>query len=41
MRDAGKNCPVLVLTARGDWQDKVKGLEAGDSLLIPVRNKFL
>lgn len=29
MREAGKNCPVLILTARGDWQDKVGGLEAG------------
>jgi len=29
LRDRGKHYPVLVLTARGDWQDKVEGLEAG------------
>lgn len=29
LRDRGKTYPVLVLTARGDWQDKVEGLEAG------------
>lgn len=28
-REAGREFPVLVLTARGDWQDKVEGLEAG------------
>lgn len=22
-------CPVLILTARGDWHDKVEGLKAG------------
>ncbi|MEX2132115.1 MAG: response regulator transcription factor [Pseudohongiellaceae bacterium] len=29
IRSAGKNFPVLILTARGDWQDKVAGLDAG------------
>ena len=29
LRLAGKRYPVLILTARGDWQDKVEGLEAG------------
>ncbi len=29
LRAAGKDFPVLVLTARGNWQDKVEGLEAG------------
>lgn len=29
IRKQGKSCPVLILTARGDWQDKVEGLEAG------------
>ena len=29
MRAAGNRLPVLVLTARGRWQDKVEGLEAG------------
>ena len=28
-RDGERSFPVLVLTARGDWQDKVEGLEAG------------
>ncbi|MBR9827728.1 MAG: response regulator transcription factor [Oceanospirillales bacterium] len=28
-RAEGNTVPVLVLTARGDWQDKVAGLEAG------------
>lgn len=29
LRDLGKNFPILILTARGRWQDKVEGLEAG------------
>jgi two-component system response regulator PhoP len=29
LREAGRKFPVLVLTARSDWQDKVLGLEAG------------
>lgn len=29
LRTAGKKYPVLILTARGHWQDKVNGLEAG------------
>lgn len=29
IRSQGKSMPVLILTARGDWQDKVAGLEAG------------
>jgi len=28
-RAAGLHFPVLILTARGDWRDKVEGLEAG------------
>jgi len=28
-REAGYDFPILVLTARSDWQDKVEGLEAG------------
>lgn len=28
-RAAGRNYPILILTARGDWQDKVAGLDAG------------
>ena len=29
LRAAGKEFPILILTARDSWQDKVKGLEAG------------
>jgi two-component system response regulator PhoP len=29
LRKSGRQFPVLVLTARSDWQDKVAGLEAG------------
>ena len=29
LRGGGRNFPVLVLTARSQWQDKVAGLEAG------------
>lgn len=29
LRQQGRNLPVLILTARDGWQDKVKGLEAG------------
>ncbi len=35
LRDQGKDFPVLILTARGDWQDKVEGLSAGaDDYLV-------
>ena len=29
LRAEGKALPILILTARGSWQDKVVGLEAG------------
>ena len=29
LREAGKDYPILILTARNRWQDKVEGLEAG------------
>ena len=29
LREAGRDFPILILTARGDWQDKVTGLETG------------
>ena len=29
LRAAGSTMPLLILTARGSWQDKVSGLEAG------------
>lgn len=43
LRQAGKKYPVLVLTARGNWQDKVKGLEAGadDYLVKPFHTEEL
>jgi len=35
LRAAGKDYPILILTARGRWQDKVEGLEAGaDDYLV-------
>lgn len=42
-RAAGKQYPVLILTARGNWQDKVQGLEAGadDYLVKPFHNEEL
>lgn len=40
-RAAGKTYPMLILTARGNWQDKVIGLEAGadDYLVKPFHNE--
>ncbi|MFV3327999.1 response regulator [Pseudomonas sp. NY15372] len=29
LRSQGKRLPILILTARGNWQDKVEGLAAG------------
>jgi len=39
LRAADKGFPVLILTARGNWQDKVEGLETGadDYLVKPFR----
>lgn len=35
LRKEGKDFPILILTARGDWQDKVDGLSAGaDDYLV-------
>jgi len=35
LRAASKEFPILILTARGRWQDKVEGLEAGaDDYLV-------
>lgn len=28
-RDAGRTFPVLILTARGNWQERVEGIDAG------------
>jgi len=43
LREAGKSYPVLILTARGNWQDKVNGLEAGadDYLMKPFHTEEL
>ena len=35
LRGEGRTTPILILTARGSWQDKVTGLEAGaDDYLV-------
>ena len=43
LRESGKDFPILVLTARSDWKDKVEGLEAGadDYLTKPFHNAEL
>ena len=43
LREQGNKLPVLVLTARGRWQDKVEGLEAGadDYLVKPFQMEEL
>lgn len=42
-RAAGKTFPILILTARGRWQEKVEGLEAGadDYLVKPFHMEEL
>jgi len=42
-RNAGRHFPILILTARGRWQDKVEGLEAGadDYLVKPFHQEEL
>lgn len=42
-RAEGKEFPIIILTARGDWQDKVEGLEAGadDYLVKPFHMEEL
>ena len=34
-REAGRHFPILVLTARGDWTDRVEGIEAGADDYLP------
>ena len=43
LRQRGKDYPVLILTARGDWHDKVEGLAAGadDYLVKPFHVREL
>jgi two-component system response regulator PhoP len=43
LRALGKNLPILILTARGSWQNKVQGLEAGadDYLVKPFQMEEL
>jgi len=43
LRALGKSLPILILTARGSWQDKVQGLEAGadDYLVKPFQMEEL
>lgn len=42
-RDAGRDLPVLVLTARGSWTERVEGIDAGadDYLAKPFRMEEL
>ena len=42
-RDAGLNMPVLILTARGGWSEKVAGFDAGadDYVSKPFQMAFL
>lgn len=43
LRASGKSFPILILTARGRWEDKVEGLEAGadDYLVKPFQMEEL
>ncbi len=43
LREQDITFPILILTARGNWQDKVEGLEAGadDYLVKPFHNEEL
>ncbi len=43
LRSANRRFPILILTARGNWQDKVEGLEAGadDYLVKPFHREEL
>lgn len=43
LRQRDKNFPILILTARGRWQDKVEGLESGadDYMVKPFHNEEL
>jgi DNA-binding response OmpR family regulator len=34
-RSAGRDFPILVLTARGEWTDRVEGIEAGADDYLP------
>lgn len=40
-RELGRSTPILMLTARGGWQEKVSGLDAGadDYVVKPVRSE--
>ena len=43
LRDQGRDMPILILTARGDWRDKVDGLSSGadDYLVKPFHVREL
>ncbi|WP_407049000.1 response regulator transcription factor [Methyloraptor flagellatus] len=42
-RDSGRDFPILILTARGSWTDRVEGIDAGadDYLVKPFRMEEL
>jgi DNA-binding response OmpR family regulator len=42
-REAGRNFPILILTARGGWTDRVEGIDGGadDYLVKPFRMEEL
>jgi two-component system OmpR family response regulator len=42
-RQAGKTTPILIMTARGQWEERVEGIEAGadDYLVKPFRMEEL
>src|SRR3546814_11879175 len=39
LRSQDKTFPILILTARGNWQDKVEGLAAGDDDYVVKRSE--
>lgn len=43
LREQGKDLPILILTARGKWEEKVQGLESGadDYLVKPFQMEEL
>ena len=40
LREAGQRYPILILTARGSWQDKVEGLKYGADDYLSSRSMW-